>query len=81
MAETTVNLDSIDSQSREIHTAESALQQATAMVNLTFGDAGEPFRNMCSELQDTFLWTLSERIDAAAMAIARMKKATPTQKG
>ena len=41
--------------------ADKALQQADAMVSMTYGDEGEAFRN----LQDTYLWTLAERIEAA----------------
>lgn len=55
--------------------AEKALTQAHAMVSITYGDEGEAFRNLRDSLQDTYLWTLAERIEVAALAISRLHDA------
>ena len=39
--------------------------QADAMAHMTYGNSGETFRCMSHDLQDEFLWALSDRIGEA----------------
>ena len=52
--------------------ASEALAHAYALVNMTYGDAGESFRGMNDEMQDSFLWALADRIRAARAAVAHL---------
>ena len=55
------------SQARD--TLNEALAQARALIMQTYAEAGESFRNMTHELQDEYMWAVSNRIDAAHHAL------------
>lgn len=61
-----------------INATDEALTQAAAMVSMTYGEAGETFRNMLDSQQDNFLWALDGRITAACDAFARLQEGTST---
>ena len=58
----------------DIEAAATALAQAAAMVHMTFGNAGETFRNMNDDLQENYLWALADRIEAAYAAVASLQE-------
>ena len=44
---------------------QSELSQLKAMIALTKGEPGETFRIMSDDIQDCYLWAVSEKIDNA----------------
>ncbi|MFT4241393.1 MAG: hypothetical protein QM569_03815 [Acidovorax sp.] len=58
----------------DFETLTMALAHARAMVYMTYGEGGEVFRRATDEHQDSFLWALSERIDAAFAAVKRLEQ-------
>ena len=56
-----------------LNTVQEALAHADAMVNMTYGGAGDAFREMNAALQDSFLWAMAERIDAARRAASQLQ--------
>lgn len=50
---------------QSIDKLQSELSQLKAMIALTKGEPGETFRLMSNDIQDCYLWAVSEKIDSA----------------
>lgn len=50
-----------------------AIAKAKAVSYMTYGDAGEAFRNMNDDAQDEYLWALSGLIVEASDALKRLE--------
>ncbi|WP_423459402.1 hypothetical protein [Ottowia sp. VDI28] len=51
----------------------AAIAKAKAISYMTYGDAGEAFRNMSDDAQDEYLWALSDLIAEASKALKRLE--------
>ena len=49
-------------------TIDQALLKVCSLICHTYGESGNPFRNMCGDYQDAYLWTVSELIHDAKKA-------------
>lgn len=52
----------------------SALRKAEALSLMTYGDAGDSFRNMGDGAQDYFLWALHGLLCTATEALDRLER-------
>jgi len=46
-----------------------SLKKAQAMAKVTYGESGDGFRTMSTDLQDRFMWALSDLLDDACEAL------------
>ena len=66
---------------QSIDKLQSELSQVRAMIALTNGEPGETFRIMSDDIQDKFLWAVSEKIDIAIEAAAAVHNAHRAEMG
>lgn len=57
------------------------LAKAKALALMTYGESGEKFRGMCDEMQDTYLWALSDIIESANKYLAQLQDELTGTKG
>lgn len=50
-----------------------SIAKARAMIHMTFGEGGKQFRGFNDELQDNYLWALSDHIEAASQHLAQLQ--------
>lgn len=50
-----------------------ALAKAQAVIAMTFGEAGETFRNLNDNYQDALMWTISGLIDDSIAALDKLE--------
>ena len=58
-----------------------AIAKAKSMIHLTFGEGGKQFRSFNDELQDNYLWALSDHIEAASQHLAKLQDELTGSKG
>ena len=57
------------------------LSKAQALSYMTWGESGEKFRGMCDEMQDVYMWALSDLIKEASKHLVQLQEQLEAQKG
>lgn len=60
---------------------ETNLRQLKAMIECTYAEQGTTFRNLNDEMQDTFLWTVADKIQAAQVSCILAHEAARIEMG
>ena len=57
------------------------LSQLQAMVEVTYCERGEAFRNLSEKIQDAFMWAISDKVELAESAAREAHEAYRAEKG